>query len=84
MQNREFYSEAWEYVQQEIRDRFPDRGAYSEFINSSIGVDGTIDAKNSIFVAALVASAAQSGETRAMIAKQKTIGVANASENIAR
>ena len=83
IQNRDFYSKAWESAQNELRDKYADDPMLSEFINSGIGMDANINPKNAIFMRALVQSATESRETKANIIRQSALGVTKISENIA-
>lgn len=75
IQNKEFYAKAWEMAQQSIRDGKSVDPALDAFINSGIAVDANADNMNTIFMRALVASAAEIGETKNQIAIQNALGI---------
>lgn len=83
IQNADFYNQAWENAQVELRNKGVEDPALNEFMNTGINMDVDGNAKNTIFMQALVHAASQSGETRAMIEKQSALGVTNIAENIA-
>lgn len=83
IQNQSFYNEAWENAQQALRDKGVTNPKLDEFINSGIGVDANVSAKNKIFAKALAESAMASGETKQMIETQKALGFGNMAEAIA-
>lgn len=83
MQNADFYNQAWENAQVELRNRGVEDPALDEFMNTGINMDVDGNPKNTIFMQALVHAATQSGETRSMIEKQSALGVTNIAENIA-
>ena len=85
VQNQEFYAEAWQEAQAQLREKYGDTlpAALSDFVNTGIGVDSNISPQNKIFLAALTDAAMQSGETRTVIATQEALGFTNMAQNIA-
>lgn len=85
VQNQEFYAEAWQEAQAQLREKYGDvlPAALSDFVNTGIGVDSNISPQNKIFLAALTDAAMQSGETRTVIATQEALGFTNMAQNIA-
>ena len=85
VQNQEFYAEAWQEAQAQLREKYGDTlpAALSDFVNTGIGVDSNISPQNKIFLAALTDAAMQSGEARTVIATQEALGFTNMAQNIA-
>ena len=85
VQNQEFYAEAWQEAQAQLREKYGDTlpAALSDFVNTGIGVVSNISPQNKIFLAALTDAAMQSGETRTVIATQEALGFTNMAQNIA-
>lgn len=83
VQNQEFYAQAWEAAQLELRQTHGNDPALEEFINSGIGVDSSMNPRNAIFMRALVKAAAESQENRGMLAKQSALGFTGMAETIA-
>ena len=83
VQNQEFFYEAWQAAQIELREKYADDPELSEFINSGIGVDAKYDVRNAIFTRALVMAAAESKETAAVLKKQEALGFTGMADTIA-
>ena len=83
IQNQEFYADAWSHAQNVLREKYADDPYFQEFINSGIGVDANANPQNKILTKALVAAAAETGETTDVLRRQQALGVTNMSENIA-
>lgn len=75
VQNEEFFRQAWEQAQLEIRERHADDANFSEFLNTGIGIESNPDAMNSLFLRAIVNAASQTKEiVRIMAEKNKNAG----------
>ena len=83
IQNQAFYAEAWQAAQIELREKFADDPVFNEFINSGIGVDANSNPQNAIFMRALVKSAADSNEGKAILRKQNALGFTGMANTIA-
>ena len=87
LQNKDFYSNAWSNAQDALRRKYAGDPkmleALSAFTDATIGFNGNPQAESRIMVKALVASAVESGETKAMLQTQEALGFTKMSENIA-